>query len=163
MKRRTGACIGLVTALLTLGYAMGGQWIGATLVVALGCLWLIGLYRGWNGAETLSLFGFAGLAAAGVAAAVVMPILLASVVAALATWDLHRFTLRLENAGCVLHEQALVRSHVRWSLSIAGAGLLISLAAPAIRIALPFGATLLLSVIAVFGVSRAIRWLSHPS
>jgi hypothetical protein len=162
MKRSTGACVGLATALLTLGYAIRGQWIGAALVVALGCLWLIGLYRSWNGAQTLGLVGFAGIAAAG-AAAVAIPILLTSVVAALAAWDLHRFTLRLEHGSCVLHEPALLRSHLRWSLGVAGAGLLVSLAAPAIQIALPFGATLLLSALAVLGVSRAIRWLNGPS
>jgi hypothetical protein len=162
MKRWASACIGLATALLTLGYVIGGHGIGATLVVALGCVWLIGLHRGWNGAETLGLFGFVGLAAVG-AAAVAVPILLASVVAALAAWELHRFTLRLDNGGRVLHEPALVRSHLRWSLGVAGAGLLVSLAAPALQIALPFGATLLLSALAVLGVSRAIHWLNRPS
>ena len=165
MKRYAGACIGLATALPALGYAGGGHWIGATACVALGCLWLIGLHRGWSGIETLGLVGFIYLAAAGVWAAIAVAILLASVVAALAAWDLHRFGLRLDagDRGQVPDRPALVRSHIRWSLGVAGVGLLISLVAPAIQIALPFGVTLLLSTLALLGVSRAIRWLNRPS
>jgi hypothetical protein len=163
MKRYAGGCIGLATVLPALGYAGSGRWVGAMLAVALGCVWLIGLYRGWPGTEALGLAGFVGIAAAGTTVAA--PLLLASVVAALAAWDLHRFALRLDRAGReqVLHEPALIRSHIRWSLGVAGVGLLVSLAAPAIQMVLPFGAAILLSALALFGVSRAIRWLNRAS
>jgi hypothetical protein len=163
MKRCAGACVGFATALLALGNAGVGHWIGAALAVALGCFWLIGLHRSWSGIEALGLVGFVAIAATELGTAVAAPVLLASVVAALAAWDLHRFALRLDKGSRVPHKSALVRSHIRWSLGVAGVGLLVSLAAPAIQIALPFGATLLLSALAVLGLSRAIRWLNRPS
>ena len=161
MKRLTAACIGVATALLALGYAGAGYWLGATASVALGCLWLAGLYRSWTGTETLGLAGCAGLAARGVGAGIAVPVLLASVVVALAAWDLQRFLWRLGHGGEALDQPGLVASHIRWSLGVAGLGLLIGLVAPAIVIPLPFGATLLLSALLVLGVSRAIGWLTR--
>jgi hypothetical protein len=162
MRRAAGVCIGLAAVLLTLGYAGGGYRIGAAASAIIGSLWLIGLYRGWAGMGTLGLIGLVGMAAAG-ASVVALPMLLAGVAAALAAWDLQRFTRRLDDGGQVLHEPALVRSHIRWSLGAVGAGLLIGLIAPAVHIPLRFGWAILLSALAVFGVSRAIRWLNRPS
>jgi hypothetical protein len=161
MKRLIGLCIGVATALLALGYVGAGNWLGASASAALGCLWLLGLYRGWIGTEALGLIGFAGLAATGARSTVPVPILLASVVVALVAWDLQRFVRRLGAGGQVLDQPALVRSHLRWLLGIAGVGLLISLVGPAIVVPLPFGAMLLLGALLVFGVSRAIGWLNH--
>jgi hypothetical protein len=161
MKRHVGACVGLATALLALGYASAGYWSSATASVTLGCLWLLGLHRGWAGTEEFGLTACAAMAAGGASGIVPIPLALASVVAALAAWDLHRFTRRLGNGDRVLHEPTLVRSHMWWSLGVAGVGLLIGLVAPAIQLSLRFGGTLLLGAIAILGVSRAVRWLNH--
>jgi hypothetical protein len=161
MKRLIGVCIGVATALLALGFFGVNNWFGATISVALGCFWLVGLYRDWAGTATLGLLGFAGMAALSARSAVAVPILLASVIVALVAWDLQRFLRRLSASGQVLDQPALTRAHLRWSLGVAAAGLLIGLVAPAIVVPLPFGATLLLSALLIFGVSRAIGWLNR--
>jgi hypothetical protein len=163
MKRHIGVCVGLAAALLALGYASAGYWSSAAASVTIGCLWLLGLHRGWAGTEEFGLIACVAMAAGGVSGTVAVPLVLASVVAALAAWDLHRFMRRLDNGDCVLQEPTLVRSHMWWSLGATGVGLLLGLVAPAIQLSLRFGGTLLLSAIAIVGVSRAVRWLNHPS
>ena len=161
MKRLIGVCIGVATALLAFGFFGANNWFGATISVVLGGFWLAGLYRGWAGTATLGLLGFAGMAALGARSAAAVPLLLTSLVAALVAWDLQRFLWRLSASGQVLDQPALTRAHLRWSLVVAAAGLLIGLVAPAIVVPLPFGATLLLSALLIFGVSRAIGWLNR--
>jgi hypothetical protein len=160
MKRLAGGLIGVAAALPALGYAGAGNWLGCAASVAIGCLWLVGLYRSWAGIETLGLFAVVGLAAAGTRS-VAAPMLLASVVVALAAWDWQRFMWRLDNSGQVLDQPALARAHLRWSLGVAGAGLLLGLLAPLIAVPLPFGATLMLGVLLVLGLSRAIGGLNR--
>ena len=58
MRRPATVSIALATLLLALGYALDGRWIGAAASVALGCLWLVGLRRNWNGTDPLGLVGF---------------------------------------------------------------------------------------------------------
>jgi hypothetical protein len=161
MKRLIGVCIGVATALLALGFFGANNRFGATISVALGCFWLVGLYRDWAGTAALSLLGFAGMVAIGARSAAAVPLLLMSLVAALVAWDLQRFLWRLGASGQVLDQPALTRAHLRWSLGVAGVGLLIGLVAPAIVVPLPFSATLLLSALLIFGVSRAIGWLNR--
>jgi hypothetical protein len=161
MKRLIGVCIGVATALLALGFFGANNWFGTTISLALGVLWLVGLYRDWPGTSVMGLLGFAGMAALGARSAVAVPLLLASLVAALVAWDLQRFRWRLGASGQVLDQPALTRAHLRWSLGVVAAGLLIGLVAPAIVVPLPFGATLLLSALLIFGVSRAIGWLNR--
>jgi hypothetical protein len=161
MKRLIGVCVGVATALLALGFVSANNWLGVTVSVLIGCLWLVGLYRGWPGSAALGLVGLVAMAALGARSAVAPPLLLVSSTAALVAWDLQRFLGRLGASGQILDQAALVRSHVRWSLGVAGVGLLLGLIAPLIVVPLPFGAALLLSVLLLFGVSRAVGRLNR--
>jgi hypothetical protein len=153
--------IGLATLLLALDYALGGHWIGVVASVALGCLWLAGLWRGWNETDSLGIVGFTSLAAVGVWLALAIPVLLASLVAALAAWDLDRFAQRLQRAGHASPTAALARAHLRRLLAVAGIGLLLSAVSFGIQLPIGFGWALLLGALAILGVSRTIRWLSQ--
>jgi hypothetical protein len=161
MKRPATIGISLATLLLVLGYAIGGRWIGAAASVALGCLWLVGLRRGWNGIDSLGLVGFTGLATVGIWLALAAPILLASQVATLATWDLDRFAQRLWSAGRVEAEADLTRAHLQRLLAVAGLGLVFGSVALGAQVPLSFGWALLLGVLAILGLSRAIGWLNR--
>jgi hypothetical protein len=161
MKRLVGVCIAVAAALLALGFYSAGNWLGATVTVLIGGLWLAGLYRDWSGTAALGLLGAVAMAAMGARSAVAVPILLASVVVALIAWDLQRFLRRLGASGQVIDQSALVRAHLRWSLCAAGVGLSLGLVAPLMVVPLPFGVALLLSVLLLFGVSRAIGRLNR--
>jgi len=161
VKRPAILGIGLATLLLTLGYAIGGRWIGAAASVALGCLWLAGLRRSWSGIDSLGLVGFTGMAAVGVWLALAAPILLAGQVAALAAWDLDRFARRLRSAGRVEAESVLVRAHLQRLLAAAGLGLVFGGVALAVQVPLSFGWALLLAALVFLGLSRAIGWFNR--
>jgi hypothetical protein len=163
VKHSVGISIGIATLLLALGYAMGGRWMGAATSVALGCLWLVGLWRGWTGMEALGLIGAVGIAAVGVWLALSTPVLLAGVVAALVAWDLDRFVQRTRNAGHVAEAAALTRAHLGWLLVVAGLGLALGAVAAGIQVPLSFGWALLLGTVAILGMSRAIRSLTRES
>ena len=163
MKRYATISIVLATLLPVAGYATSGQWIGVAASVALGCLWLAGLRRGWQGTEVLGLAGFVGVAAVGVWLEVAAPILLAGVVAALVAWDLDRFAQRLRSAGQIEQEPALVRAHLRQLPIVAGLGLLLGLAAGIIPAPSSFGWALGLGALAILGLSRVIRAFNRAS
>jgi hypothetical protein len=163
VKHSVGVSIGIATLLLALAYAMGGRWIGTATSVALGCLWLVGLWRGWTGMEALGLIGAVGIAALGVWFALSTPVLLAGVVAALVAWDLDRFVRRTRNAGHVAEAAALTRAHLQWLLVVAGLGLALGAVAAGIQVPLSFGWALLLGMVVILGMSRAIRSLTRES
>jgi hypothetical protein len=161
MKRPATIAIGLATLPLALGYAIGGRWIGAGVSVAVGCLWLIGLRRGWSGTDTLGLVGFTGLATVGVLLALAAPILLAGQVAALAAWDLDRFAERMRSAGRVEDAADLTRAHLVRLLAATGTGLVLGSVALGMQLPLSFGWALLLAALIILGLSRAIGWLNR--
>jgi len=161
MKRLAAVSIALASALIGPAFVAGGGWIGAAAGLGFGVLWLIGVWRGWQAADTLGLAGFAGLASAGVWLGYVAPLLLAGLVAALAGWDLSRFARRLAGAGRVEGLPGLVRAHLRRLLAALGLGLLLGLAALEIQITLSFAAALLLAACAILGLSRAVRALGQ--
>jgi hypothetical protein len=161
MKRAAAISIGLATLLLAIGYGLDGHWIGVAASVALGCLWLVGLWRGWHGTDALGLVGFVSLAAVGVWLMLAAPILLVSVVAALAAWDAQRFAQRLWEAEHVRGETELVRSHLQRLFWVCGSGCVLGEIALGVRVPLGFTWALLLGALAIVGLSRAIRWLNR--
>lgn len=161
LKPATTIATILAALLPAIGYALGGRWVGAVASVALGGLWLAAQQRGWNGVEALGLVGFVSLAAVGVLLGLAAPMLLVGVVVALVAWDLDRFARRLRSAGHVEAERALVRAHLQRVLLAVGLGLLLSLVAGGIQIPLSFGWIVGLAVLAVLGLSRAVRALNR--
>lgn len=160
---KTSATISIILAALlpATGYALGGLWIGAALSVALGGLWLAAQQRSWRGIEALGLVGFAALAGVGVLLGLAGPILLAGLVVALVAWDLDRFAQRLQKAGHVEAERELARAHLQRLLIVVGLGQLLAMVAGGIQIPLSFGWIAGLAVLAVLGLSRAIRALNR--
>lgn len=157
MSRAATLAIGLATLLLALGYALAASWPGAAASLAIGGAWLVGLRRAWPAAGALGLLGLAGAAAAGVALGVAGPLALVAVAAALAGWDLERFAARIRGASG--DTAAVERAHLRQLLGILGAGLLLGALALALRLALSFGAALLLAALAIVALGRAFRLL----
>jgi hypothetical protein len=157
VKRPAAISIGLAALLPASGYMLNGSWAGASASLALGAFWLAGLWRGWQGTDALGLLGLVAIAGAGVWLGLAPALMLAGVVAALAGWDLDRFAQRLRRAEHVVGEIELARAHLRRLLVVAGIGLGLGGVTLVLQMALSFGWALLLGMLAILGLSRAIR------
>jgi len=159
------ASIGLATAVLALGYGLGGLGAGVPLVVALGILWLIGQSGGRGWASSLGLGLYAGVAAIGLLLDLAAGWMLLGLAGALTAWDLDGFLHRLRS---VKRMDAPIRRdleyrHLRRLLVVDGLGLLLAAVALGIRLKLAFGTVLLVVLLAILGLSRAIGFLSRES
>jgi hypothetical protein len=153
-------CVALAALLQALGYLVAGLWPGAVIALALGGLWLLALLRGWRRFDHTGLAGIVVLAGVGVWLTLPALLLVCSVVAALAGWDLARFDRRAAGVQ-IAGAEALVRAHL-WRLALAtGSGLLLGVLALSIRVSLGFGVALLLAALALIGLSRAIGHLNR--
>jgi hypothetical protein len=123
-------------------------------VGALGLLWLIGQWRGWRWSASAGLISLTGLAAWGVWSQLPAPWLLFGLVAALAAWDLARFSQRLQQARQVIDEASLIWAHLQRLLIIAGLGLLLGEIALAVRLEFNLGWALLLGLLLILGLSQ---------
>jgi hypothetical protein len=144
---------------LAAGYAANADRVGSALGVALGLLWLAGLWRGWGWVASPALACLAGLAALGALQGLSAAWMLAGAVAALAAWDLDRFARRLRAAGHVVGAADMARAHLRRLLLVAGLGLSIGGAALAVQVRLSFGWALLGGAIAILSLSRVFGFL----
>lgn len=158
----------LAVAALMAGYGLRGMWLAALPIAALGLLWLVAWRRGPHSprqAEWLASLALVGTAAlAGVGAAGLgagLGWMLAALVASLSTWDLHHFRRQMAQAAHVEARADLERRHLQRLFLVDGLGLLIGLVALQVRTRLSLGVLLLLGLVAMFGLNRAVTYLSR--
>jgi hypothetical protein len=159
------ALISTILAAFTfgLGYALNGLWGGAVLALAIGLLWLVGQRYGKGWVASVALIVFAGMAGVGLQLRWGTGWALFGMVAALSAWDLGHFAQRLRFAGQVEDVCGLERQHLRRLLIVDGLGLLFASIALVIRVELGFGLALALGLLAVVGLSQALRFLRRES
>jgi hypothetical protein len=161
--RLVSLSVGLATCALALGYALGGYWTWAPFIVALGPLWLLGLWRDWGWMASLGLVLFIGAAVGGFYLDLTAGWMLLGAVAALVAWDLHSFRQRLRSVGRVGGARELERRHLWRLLVVSGLGLLLAGTALGIKVKFSFAVACLLGLLAALGLNRTIGFLRRES
>jgi hypothetical protein len=156
-------CIGLATASLAAGYALGGLPIGILPILLLGGLWLAGERRDWRWAATAGLAGCAGVAAVGMWLGLGAIWMLAGLAGALSAWDLSTFVRWLQGVQATEKAKMLLREHLRRLLAVDVVGVLLASAALAVRLRMGLALMLLLGLVLFLGVSRAVSFLRRES
>jgi hypothetical protein len=155
------ASIILATALLAAGFGLYDTWNRAFLVLAAGVLWLLGQRLGWRWVASTVLSFFALMAILGIWLAVPDDWMLLGWVAALSAWDLEHFARGMVDAGYVENAPDLEQGHLRRLLIVDGLAVLLGELALRIKVEIGFGTVFVLALLAVFGLSRAIRFLRY--
>ena len=169
----------IATATLAIGYGLNDQLLGVLIFIALGLLWLVGQRYAVQASAGLGLLGFTTGALLGALYGVSSGWVLVGITAALVAWDLHHFiqhTRVAEPADADNPEaniayanfrsenmRALERAHLQRLALVSGSGLLLGGLALTIRLTLGFGVVLALGLVAIFGLSRLIRYLRQES
>jgi len=175
----TGSTL-LAAAALALGYGLNGELSNglqfALFFVALGLLWLVGQRYAIRASATLGLLGFTVGALLGAWFGVESGWLLIGVTAALVAWDLHYFVQHIregENADVEAqadedvqtdtppyqNARVLERAHLQRLGIVSGLGLPLGVLAMTVQLTLRFSVVLGLGLIAIFGLSRLVRYL----
>jgi len=183
----------VAAAALALGYGLNQQFVGSLIFIALGLLWLVGQRYAQTASAGLGLLGFAVGALLGTLYGVQSGWLLVGITAALVAWDLHHFIQHLrineqrapdtENSAATATDtetdadtprldtrarleaeaRMLEREHLRRLAIVSGLGLLLGALALTVRLTLSFGVIVVLGVVAIFALSRLIRYLRQES
>jgi hypothetical protein len=146
---------------LAAGYSLDGLWVAAPAIVCLGILWLAGHWRGWKWTAPLGLAGCTLLAAGGLWFNLGKGWMLVGLVAALAAWDLDYFLQRLRSVAQVKGAPDLERHHLFRLLVVVSLGLLLPVLALQVQVRLSLGVLMLLGLVAVLGLSQALRFLGR--
>lgn len=159
IRRLLLGSVGLAAICLAAAHAWAGAWpwVGASL--GLGIVWLAGEGRGWSLAAPLGFVASVVLAALSLwlsGDGLVGPLAVLAVVAALCAWDLDGLVQRLARFGYVGDLPRLERKHLGRLVAVAGLGLLMAVPALALQIRLIFLPALLLSLLAVLGLSWGV-------
>jgi hypothetical protein len=143
---------------LLLGYGLADLWVWTPFLALPVVAWLIGLWRRWAWLTSIGFVLCAGAAAAGLLLGVEAGWMLLALVMALAAWDLDSFVRRMEGAEQVEGRQDLERRHLLRLVAVEGVGVLLAAVALGVRLDIGFGAVLLLSLVAVVGLSRVVAF-----
>lgn len=157
--------VGLAAAavILALGYLHTGLWPGAAAALLLGLLGGLAGWRKWDWLQAVVLAGSVLLAATGAFVGLPPLLVVAGGCAALAAWDLAAFAGRLGRAGRVAGREGLVGRHLLRLVAVVGLGFGLTAATLQVRVNLSFEITLLLAVLAILGLSQAVRLLRRTS
>ncbi len=107
--------------------------------------------------------GFAVLVAWGLLQSVSAPLMIVALAAALASWDLHYFRRRLATAAHVVAPGPIVGAHLRRLALVVGGGSGLGLLSLFVRVRYGMGTVVLLSVLALVGLSRAVAYVRRAS
>jgi hypothetical protein len=152
-------CLTLAVGLLMALYALSNVWRPIPGMFVLGVVGVVAHWR-WRWLASLAFAGLVVLAANGALWYHLSPAgLLVVICATLAAWDLDEFSARLKRYHDSAYAAALWREHLRRLLVVLGAGLALGWAALNLDLALSFGVTVLLTVLAFFGLAQAARML----
>ena len=147
-----------MTALAT-GYGMSNSWLAALSVLVVGSLSLLGLWRRWEWSTSVVLVCCVGAAVGGFWLQASAELMLAGMVAALIAWDLARFDTRLRTAHRIEGSQNLVRQHLQRLLITISVALPLAVGALRVRAKLNFGTAFVAGLLAILGLSQAVRAL----
>lgn len=148
--------LGIVIAVLSLGFTQIYLWIAIGLVWLLALIWGVGFWRGWGWSENLFFVILVMVCGVGVLMGVWPIWCMIGLFASLMTWDLHRFIWRIRRAKRIQDEERLVQRHLQRLASVLGVGVLMSIAAMLIRLELSFGFAVLLGLLAVIALGQLI-------
>jgi hypothetical protein len=156
-------CVGLAAGALATAYGLQGWWLWTAGVGLLGVLWLVGYWRSWGWLASVGLVGSVAASAIGLLLDLPAGWMVAGLLAALCAWDLHRFVVSLETVDRVDDEGGLTRRHLARLGTVAGLGLVLVVVALGIEVRLTFLMASLLGLLAVWGLSQAVRFLRRES
>lgn len=162
IHRLASLAVALAAACLAAAHALGGSWAWAAACLGLGGLWLLGRWRHWAPAAALGLAAFTALAGLGLwldGRPGTALLALLAVVAALCAWDLDGLAWRLARYPFIGDRAGLERRHLVRLLAVAALGLVLGGATLAIQIRLTFLPAVLLSLLALLGLSWAVLLL----
>jgi len=154
MKLSSIICVIAATLALTLGYARTDRWPLAVLIVAIGLLWSLGVWRRWIWTNPAGFIGLIVSAALGIGFEASTGWLLIGTVAALIAWDLDNFLFRLAQTdysgggGDSPHQ-----GHWRRLAIVSGLGLLLGWIAAGFEISLTFGLAILVGLLLAISLS----------
>lgn len=164
IRRLWLAALIIAATALAAGYILGRARIGALAAPAVTGLWLLARQRrlgGWT--ADLGLVLLLGTAAVGAQIRMAGGWMLMGALAALGAWDLDRFARRLDSAQRVAEQKEIERRHLRWLGLALGMSAVGGAAALVLRVRLSLGAAILTGLLAVVGLSMAIRLLRRES
>jgi hypothetical protein len=150
------ASVVLSTASLSLAYASGEYAVLAAVVIVTGMLWLLDHKQRWNHLASVVLVIFTLLCVFGYWVGLYLPLLVLSLTAALAAWDLDHFSRRVLNSPQVKNLDRMEKQHIQSLLMVCGAGLFIAEATLLVQIRLNFWAAFAAALAVLFGLTWAI-------
>jgi hypothetical protein len=150
------ACVVLSLSSLSLAYASGGYAIPAAVVIVTGMLWLLDYEQRWNHLASIVLVLFTLFCVFGYWMGLYLPLLVLSLTAALAAWDLDHFSRRVLNSAQVKHLDRMEKQHIQSLLLVCGVGLLIAEGTLLVQIQLSFWASFAAALVVLFGLTWAI-------
>lgn len=163
----TVAAILVAAVAAAVPFILADGWPLAVLAVAFAALWLLELRRGRHRLASPLLAGYVILAAlaTGTRGSFLPPL---TVIAALAAWDLDRFSARLDEAGganeaSLAERRGLEQQHLSRLLRVSLLGLALAWLALAVRVQLAFGLAVGLGLIAALGLAALVRALIRES
>jgi hypothetical protein len=146
------------------GMLAGAYWLDgyqpvSLAIIALALLGLLFLQWGWSWVVSLLLVLLTASAAVGFYFELHPAWLVGGTLSSLAAWDLEYFARRLKNAGRVIAQSSLVKSHLLRLLRVSLLGVVLVGITYLIRLQFTFGLAALLALLAVAGLSQAIAFL----
>jgi hypothetical protein len=158
-KRLLLLSIWLATIALVVGFSMSDLWGWSSIILAFGFLWWF-VQRGRRDQIT-SVFPllYIGTAIIGVWLNLSVGLMLFSMVATLAAWDLDNLIQRFNSFGRIEQPQELEHRHIKRLMIVSTCGMLLALIALQTKVTLSFSISLLMGFAIVISLSQAIGFL----
>ena len=133
------------------------------IILLVGGLWGVSIWRAWRKVEVLSLFFvILGISVAAIADGSRL-LLLVSALAILATWDLSAFQGTLAANEGIYAEGELIRTHLLRLFSVLIVGATLPMIAFALQFDLKFWQVFLLGIVLLLGLSQVFSQLKRSS
>jgi hypothetical protein len=152
-------CLSVGLGSLAWSYAGAGQGTVVLVLLPFGVVWIYAVWRRWIWVSILGIFLTLSLAAYGLWIDLSTGWMVAGALGGLMAWDLADFMRRLRNVSRTEDVAALQRRHLARLTIVAVLGLLLSSIAMLVRLEFTFEWMVLLTLIAVLGISQMVAWL----
>lgn len=156
-------CLAIGILCLSAAFAMTGFFWGVLVIVLIGGLWAVSIWRSWRNLEILSpIFVVLGISIATLAEGSRF-LLLASTLAILTAWDLAAFQKNLAANEEILTVDLLIRTHLLRLFSVLILGATLPVIAFALQFDLKFWQVFLLGLVLLLGLSQVFSQLRRSS